>query len=188
MSPTLDRRTIASWCLYDFANSFYVVLPAVIWQTYYQRVIVGNDHGEGDLWWGRIISVTMLCVALSSPVMGAVADYAGVRKRLLIAYTLASVAAVWLFATVAAGMIFWGFLVSVVSYVGFEGALVFYNAYLPEIAPPDYQGRVSGWGFAVGYAGSLLALLMALPFVAHKQFGATFLAIAAAFALFSLPA
>src|SRR4030095_11543412 len=161
----MNRKVVTSWCLYDLANSFYVVLPAVIWQTYFQRVIVGNEHGQGDLWWGRVISTSMLAVAISSPFMGAIADSAGIRKRLLILYTLVSVAAVCLFPTVNPGMVVWGFVVSVISYVGFEGALVFYNAYLPEIAPREFQGRVSGWGFGVGYAGSLLALLLALPFI-----------------------
>jgi len=184
----VNRKTIASWCLYDFANSFYVVLPAVIWQTYFQRVIVGNEGGLGDLWWGRIISVSMLLVALSSPVMGAIADRAGVRKRLLIAYTVTSVGAVCLFPTVKPGMLWWGFAVTLVSYVAFEGGIVFYNAYLPEIAPRDHQGRVSGWGFATGYVGSLLALVLAYPLVRLKLFNLTYLAIAAAFLIFSLPA
>ena len=184
----VDRKTIASWCLYDFANSFYVVLPAVIWQTYFQRVIVGNERGLGDLWWGRIISVSMLLVAVSSPVMGAIADRAGVRKRLLIAYTLTSVAAVCLFPTVLPGMLWWGFAVTLVSYIAFEGGIVFYNAYLPEIAPRDHQGRVSGWGFATGYVGSLLGLALAYPLVRLKLFNVTYLVIAAAFLFFSLPA
>ncbi len=184
----MDRKTIASWCLYDFANSFYVILPAVIWQIQFQRTIVGNEAGLGDLWWGRIISVSMLLVALSSPVMGAIADHAGVRKRLLIGYTVTSVAAVCLFPTVLPGMLWWGFIVTMVSYVAFEGGIVFYNAYLPEIAPPDYQGRVSGWGFATGYVGSLLALVLAFPLVRLKMLNVTYLAIAAAFLIFSLPA
>ncbi len=184
----MNRRTIASWCLYDFANSFYVVLPAVVWQIYYQRNVVGNEAGLGDFWWGRIISVSMLMVAVSSPMMGAVADYAGVRKRLLVAYTVMSVSGVCLFTTVEPGMIYWGFLVTVVSYVGFEGALVFYNAYLPEIAPREYQGRVSGWGYGVGYAGSALGLLAVLPLVQGKFYDGAWLVIAGAFLLFSLPA
>ncbi len=188
----MDRKTIASWCLYDFANSFYAVLPAVLWTVYYRERIVGNEQGQGDLWWGYAISGSMLIVALSSPPMGAVADYAGVRKRLLAAYTLASVIAVALYITVEPGMALWGLVVTMVSYVGFEGALVFYNAYLPEIAPPDRQGRVSGWGFGVGYAGSLLGLLLALglirSFPAPTSFQLTWLAIAAAFFVFSLPA
>lgn len=184
----MNRKTIVSWCLYDFANSFYVVLPAVVWQTYYQRIIVGNETGLGDLWWGRAISFSMLLVAVSSPMMGAIADYAGVRKRLLVTYTALSVAAICFFTTVEPGMVLWGFAVTVASYATFEGALVFYNAYLPEIAPPDRQGRVSGWGFGVGYAGSLLGLALAYPLVTYKQIDALFLAIAGAFLVFSLPA
>jgi UMF1 family MFS transporter len=72
--------------------------------------------------------------------------------------------------------------------VGFEGALVYYNAYLPQLAPPGLQGRVSGWGFAVGYSGSIVALLIALPFVQQGQFGRAFLTTAVLFGAFSLPA
>jgi len=188
----MNRRTIASWCLYDFANSFYAVLPAVLWTVYYRERIVGNQQGQGDLWWGIAISGSMFLVAVSSPAMGAVADFAGVRRRLLAAYTLASVTATALYITVEPGMVLWGLAVTVVSYIGFEGALVFYNAYLPQIAPPDYQGRVSGWGFAVGYSGSLLGLLLALGLVRSfpdpLNFQLTWLGIAAAFLVFSLPA
>ncbi len=184
----MNRRVIASWCLYDFANSFYVVLPAVVWQVYYSRTIVGNEQGLGDLWWGWAISLSMLLVALSSPPMGAIADYAGARKRLLVAYTLACVAAVLLFTTVQPGMIVRGFLLTVISYVMFEGALVFYNAYLPEIAPREQQGRVSGWGFGTGYAGSALGLFAALVFVRQGLYPAAWTAIALAFLFFALPA
>lgn len=183
----MDRRTIASWCLYDFANSFYATLP-VIWGPFYQRIIVGNEKGLGDLWWSFVISATMLTVAITSPMMGAIADYAGIRKRLLMIYTVASVAAVCLYTTVRPGMIYWGFVVTVVSYVAFEGGLVFYNAYLPEIAPRDYQGRVSGWGFAVGYVGSLLGLGVCLYFFRINVPNGAWLGIAAAFLLSSIPA
>jgi MFS transporter, UMF1 family len=180
-------RTIVSWCLFDFANSFYVVLPAVVWLGYYQQVIVG-DKGLGDLWWGRIISLSMLIVAVTSPMMGAVANFAGLRKRLLIAYTLACVGAVLLFGTVHPGMVLWGFAITVIANIGFEGGLVFYNAYLPEIAPPAYQGRVSGWGFGTGYAGSVLGLLLAYPFVKRGSFTPAWTSIAAAFLIFAMPA
>jgi UMF1 family MFS transporter len=184
----VNRKTIVSWCLFDFANSFYAVLPAVVWQTYFTQHIVGNDTGEGTRWWGYVLSAGMLIVAVSSPMMGAIADSAGLRKRLLVTYTLMCVAAVSLFTTVEPGMIWWGFFVSVISYIGFEGGLVFYNAYLPEIAPREYQGRVSGWGFATGYVGSLLGLLLSIPLAQQGMIRLSFLAIAAAFLLFSLPA
>jgi MFS transporter, UMF1 family len=184
----LNRKVIASWCLYDFANSFYAVLPAVLWNVYFRMGIVGGTDGRADLWWGWAVSTTMLIVAFSSPPMGAIGDLAGVRKRLLIVYTLTAVGAVCLFGTVAPGMVVWGFVLTVVSYVGFEGSQLFYNAYLPVIASPDYQGRVSGWGFAIGYVGSLLGLLGALPFMEREMYWAAWLVIAVPYLVFALPA
>jgi UMF1 family MFS transporter len=90
--------------------------------------------------------------------------------------------------TVQPGMVVWGFVLGVVGNFGYESALVYYNAYLPDLAPRSHQGRVSAWGFAVGYAGSIAALLAALPFVRAKEYGGAFLCTAGLFALFSLPA
>lgn len=184
----MNKKAIASWCLYDFANSIYVaVIPATIWAAYYTNAIVGNDEGLGDLWWGRAVSFSMLIVAATSPVMGAIADYAGVRKRLLILYSIICITGTCLLATVQPGMVLWGFALSMVTTIGLEGSLVFYNAYLPGLAPPEKQGRVSGWGFGVGYAGSLLGLLVAMPLVSREMFGATFVITGLGFALFALP-
>ena len=187
-SENLNFKAIASWCFYDFANSFYVVLPAVIWQVYFVKRIVGNEHGRGDLWWGIIIAVSMATVAVTSPIMGAIADFAGARKRLLIGYTLVCVTAVALFGTVQPGMLLWAFVLTTLSYVTFEGALVFYNAYLPEIAPKEYQGRVSGWGYGTGYAGSALGLFLALAFVKQEEYTAAWIGIACAFLICAMPA
>jgi len=85
-------------------------------------------------------------------------------------------------------MVLWGFALSVIATFGLEGSLVFYNAYLPEIAPRDHHGRVSGWGFAVGYAGSLLGLLAVLPLVRRDNFAAAFALTGLGFLVFSLPA
>ncbi|HUG38464.1 MAG TPA: MFS transporter, partial [Candidatus Limnocylindrales bacterium] len=112
----------------------------------------------------------------------------GIRRGLFIAFTTLAVVATALMATVKPGMVMWGLVLGVLGNVGFEGALVYYNAYLPEIAPRAYQGRVSGWGFAVGYAGSIVALLVALPFVRAGAPEWSFLSTAGLFAVFSLPA
>jgi UMF1 family MFS transporter len=117
-----------------------------------------------------------------------VADRPGVRRPLFIGFTALSVTATALMATVEPGMVAWGFLLGVLGNVGFEGALVYYNAWLPQLAPPSMQGRLSGWGFAVGYAGSIVALLIALPFVRAEAFDRVFLATAALFGGFALPA
>jgi UMF1 family MFS transporter len=184
----MDRKQIFSWCLFDFANSSYsAVIAAVIFQVYYINVIVGNAGGNGDLWWGRAISLSMLIVSLSSPFLGGIADYSGTRKRLLAVYTIACCAAVALFALISPGAVLAGFALIALANVGMEGGLVFYNSFLPRIAPPEYQGRVSAWGFAVGYAGSIASLLIALPLARDGSFSLIWLMVAAFFALFSLP-
>ncbi len=185
----MNRKAVAGWCLYDFANSIYVaVIPATIWSAYYANRIVGNQSGQGDLWWGRAVSLAMLLVAFTSPAMGALGDVAGARKKLLGAYTLLAAGATMLLASVKPGMAGRGFALSVLATLGFEGGMVFYNAYLPEIAPREYQGRVSAWAFAVGYAGSLLGLAGAMPLVRKGRFGLAFIAVGAGFLIFALPA
>jgi UMF1 family MFS transporter len=180
---------IVAWTLYDFANSsFAAVIFATIYAAYYALGVVGNEAGAGDLWWGRVVSVSMAVVAVTSPFLGGLADRAGVRRPLFIGFTALAVVATALMATVRPGMVTWGFFLGVLGNVGYEGALVYYNAYLPDLAPPSHQGRVSGWGFATGYAGSIAALLLAFPFVQSQNYGGAFLTTAALFAVFSLPA
>ncbi len=80
----MNKKQIISWRLFDFANSSYsAVIAAVIFSLHYARVIVGNSAGEGDLWWGRARSVSMLFTAVFSPFLSGIADCAGLRKKRL---------------------------------------------------------------------------------------------------------
>jgi UMF1 family MFS transporter len=183
------RKQVMSWCLFDFANSSYsAVIAAVVFQVYYINLVVGNENGRGDQWWGAAISASMLFVSLSSPFLGGIADFAGLRKRLLAAYTALSILAVAGFSLLGPGAVVAGFILIVFANIGMEGGLVFYNSFLPRIAPPDRQGRVSGWGFGTGYAGSIISLLIALPLAKAGKFEPIWMMVAAFFALFSLPA
>src|SRR5206468_35903 len=84
---------VVAWARYDFANSaFAAVVMSTIYAAYFAGFVVGNTRGEGDLWWGRVVSVSMAIVAVTSPILGAVADLAGVRKPLFIGFTLLSIA------------------------------------------------------------------------------------------------
>ncbi len=189
MSATSHRRRIASWCLYDFANSGYsAVIVTAIFAPYYTGYIVGNEAGLGDVWWGRVSSVSMLFVALTSPFLGGIADAGGLRKRLWITYSWLSILMVIGFTTLEPGMVLTGFALATLANIGMEGAMVFYNAYLPQIANTSVQGRISGWGYATGYAGSILALMAAYSFTNPFQATPIWLLVAAQFALFSLPA
>ncbi len=183
------RRAIVAWTLYDFANSaFSAIIQSTIFPVWYATAIVGNAEGRGDLWWGLVGSVSMVTVAVSSPLLGGIADHAGARKPFFVAFTLTSVTAAALMAALQPGMVVTGFALGVIGVVSFEAAFVYYNSYLPRIAPPARLGRVSAAGFAVGYAGSIVAFGVAYPFAAARVYGACFLAAAGQFLLFSLPA
>ncbi len=185
----MSKKHIISWCLFDFANSSYsAVISAVIFPVYFTNVIVGNSAGEGDLWWGRAISLSMLFIALSSPFLGGIADYAGSRKKLLLLYTGICVVAVSGFSFLRPGAVAAGFALIVLANIGMEGGLVFYNSFLPRIAPGEFQGRISSWGFSTGYAGSIVSLLIALPLASAGRYEATWVMTAAFFSVFSLPA
>ena len=162
-SPT-TRRERWAWYLYDFGNSAYaaVVLLAV-YSAYFQGVVVGG--AEGSRLWGLAVGIAMLVVALTSPVLGAIADFSGSKKKFLLFYTImACVFTAGLFfaeaGSVAIGM---GFFI--LAEIGYRSAQVFYNALLPEIAAPHEMGRVSGNGWAIGTAGGILCLLIILPLI-----------------------
>lgn len=185
----LNIRQIISWCLFDFANSSYsAIISAVIFPVYFVSVIAGDAAGLGDLWWGRAISISMTFVAITSPFLGGVADYSGRRKRLLFFYTLLCVLSVSSFSFLRRGMILEGCILIVMANIGMEGGLVFYNSFLPEITAREYQGRVSAWGYAVGYVGSILSLLLVLPLVRNGHYNETWVTVSLFFLLFSGPA
>ncbi len=183
------NKKIVSWCLFDFAGASYsAIILAVIFPVYYTNFIVGNASGQGDVWWGRAISISMAIVALSSPFLGGIADHAKIRKKLLMAYTFLCVTSVASLYFLRKGMAVEGFMLIMLGNVGQEGGLVFYNSFLPEIAEPGHQGRLSSWGYATGYAGSISSLLLALLLIDKGFLTAAWPMSALFFALFSLPA
>ncbi|MGD2068928.1 MAG: MFS transporter [Gemmatimonadota bacterium] len=185
----MDRKRVVAWALYDFAGSVYsAVIATVLFSVYFIETIVGNEAGRGDELWGWVMSVSVAMVAVSSPLFGGIADRAGVRKRFLVAYTLFGAGAVALFATLEPGMVVTAAVLAVMANFGFEGALVFYNAWLPEIADREHQGRVSALGFGLGYAASALGLLAAVPLAVAERYDVLWIAVALWWVGFSLPA
>ena len=130
----------------------------------------------------------MLVVALASPPLGAVADQARVRKRLLTVFSALSVTATASMATVTPQDGQDEPPQHVPSIVGFEAALVYYNAYLPDLASLGWRGQLSAYGFAAHYLGAAGALLAAVPFAARARYGGAFRTAAGIYALFATPA
>jgi UMF1 family MFS transporter len=200
--PRADRLGVFSWCLYDWANSaFSSVVTTFIFATYFTEA-VAESSTIGTAQWGRTLGLCGLAIAILSPIFGAVGDRGGRRKPWLAIFTLLCVAATSLlwFIGPSPGNVRWALILFAIATLGFEFATVFYNAMLPDIVSENYLGRVSGWGWGLGYAGGLICLLIALlvfvqagqpPFGLDRQSSehirATSLLVGLWYALFSLP-
>lgn len=160
--PVSTRRERVSWYLYDFGNSAYasVVLLAV-YSAYFKNQVVGG--AEGSRLWGLTISVAMVLVAIAAPIMGAIADYSGAKKRFLFFFTALSVLFTGLLFFTQKGTVMLAMLFFLLAEIGYRAAQVFYDALLPEIAAPEETGRIAGTGWAIGSAGGIIILLIILP-------------------------
>lgn len=153
-----------AWYLYDFGNSAYaaVVLLAV-YSAYFKGEVVGG--AEGSRLWGIAVGVAMLLVTVTAPVLGAIADYSGSKKRFLFALTAQAVLFTGALFFVQKGDVLMGMVFFIIAESGYRGAQVFYNSLLPEIANDDEISRVSGNGWAIGAVGGILCLLIILPLI-----------------------
>ena len=195
-----NKKAIWAWALYDFANSpFTTLVVTFIYATYFTKVIADNEI-QGTSLWSLGVIITAITVALLSPLMGALADRGGFRKAFLLLFTAVCIIGTWGLYYVKPGQLYLALAIFVTANICFELANVFYNAFLPDIAPRDRIGRISGYGWGLGYAGGLVALVLALFLLVQPQtpwFGfttengenirATNLLVAIWFAVFSLP-
>jgi MFS transporter, UMF1 family len=163
-SPKTTQRERISWYFYDFGNSAYaaVVLLAV-YSAYFKQSVVGG--AEGSRLWGLAIGIAMLCVAITSPILGTIADFSKLKKRILFIYTIVCCSATAGLFFVQSGDIFLGMFLFIIAEFTYRGAQVFYNALLPDIATPEEMGHVSGNGWAIGSAGGVVCLLIVLALI-----------------------
>lgn len=182
-----EKKKVFIWSLFDFANtSFSIVVVTFLFAVYFKKV-VADGQPVGDLYWSFGTSIAMIITAIISPVLGAIADYSVGKKRFLLFFTLLCITGTALLYFVEKGDVFWGLVIFIIANVGFEAGLVFYDSFLPEITEPKNYGRVSGYGFAMGYLGSLVTLAIIYPFIQSEMIKEAFPVVALFFLLFSLP-
>ncbi len=186
--------------MFDFANSGYttVVLTAVF-NAYFVGVVAGRggaDDGRATLLWTVAMGITNLVILVSAPVLGAMADFGAHKKRFLLASTIGCVVFTAALATVGPGDVVAGMVLVTLASIMFGTGENLIAGFLPEIARAEDMGRISGYGWSLGYIGGLLVLALCLAYVrwgeAHGQAAAdyvpvTMLITAAAFALAALP-
>jgi len=201
LAPSADRKVIWSWCLYDWANSAFTTLVVTfVYSTYFAQTFA-DDPGRGTLLWSRGVTVSALLIAVCAPLVGALADQ-GYRRRYFIGCTVLCCAMTVILAFIrpsADNAVLVAMFVFVIANVSYELGLIFYNAFLPDLVSKKRIGRVSGYGWGLGYAGGLVCLVLALPFATGDPppFGvstvdgfnvrATNLLVAAWFLVFSIP-
>lgn len=172
-----DKKLLQAWASYDWANSVYfLVVISTIFPLYYGYICDGQSHLEvfgmsfkNTALISYVTAMAFVVIALWSPILSGIADYMGNKKRFMQFYC-------YLGASACVGLywfdiqnIYWGLLFYFLALVGAWSSLVFYNSYLPDIAYPEQQNRISAKGFALGYVGSVLLLIVNLLMVMQPQ-------------------
>ncbi|MCS6823314.1 MAG: MFS transporter [Cytophagaceae bacterium] len=166
-----NPKLINAWCMYDWANSVYsLTITTAVFPIYFLEVIKASGKEVSLLWftvpnkviYNYLLTIAFLSIALINPLLSGIADYSGKKKTFMKFFA-------WLGAFSCTMLYFFdtdtlwvGFLFSILASVGYAGSLVFYNAYLPEITTEDNFDKVSARGFSLGYAGSVILLIINL--------------------------
>ncbi|HEX4887640.1 MAG TPA: MFS transporter [Luteibaculaceae bacterium] len=176
-----NKKVARAWIMYDWANSVYpLVINSTIFPIYYESITATKDANGNVIndmvsfmgfevrnvaLYSYALSVSYLLVAIITPLLSGIADYSGTKKRFLKIFCYLGAISCLLFTTFSADQLEWGMLLVMLASIGFSGGLVFYNAFLPEIAAPQYHDQLSARGFSNGYAGSVILLLVNLVLV-----------------------
>jgi UMF1 family MFS transporter len=160
--PPAGRREIVAWAMFDFANSSYTtVVVTFFFSLVFTQLIAAGP--SADFWWGRAIWASNVVVLVLSPLVGAIADESGRKKHFLFATYLLCIAGTAALGFVEPGQIWLAMALFVVSNVAFSFGENFAGAFLPEISTPATIGRISGFGWGLGYFGGLASLALAFP-------------------------
>ncbi len=181
-----DKKLINGWAFYDWANSVYsLVISTAVFPIYYSGLTqsegFANADGKieflGTLWtpttlYNYALALSFLIVAFISPMLSGIADYVGNKKKFLKVFCLLGSLSVMSLSFFTGKETLWvGITFSILASIGFWGSIVFYNAYLPEIAHQEQQDNVSAKGFMLGYIGSVILLILCLVLIETSVFG-----------------
>ncbi|WP_114904710.1 MFS transporter [Kordia sp. SMS9] len=181
-----DKKLIGAWAFYDWANSVYsLVISTAVFPIYYAGVtkgfesyveasktieFLGVEINPTSLY-NYTVAFFMAIVAIISPILSGIADYTGNKLKFLKFFCLlGSLSIIGLFFFQGESTLWVGLALTITSGIGFWGSIVFYNAYLPEVAHPEQQDQASAKGFIMGYIGSILLLIICLAMIMNHEF------------------
>ncbi len=161
--PPITKKEIAGWCFYDVADStFTTVIITAFYANYFKDIVVG-DPIQGTYLWGVAASISEVVVAITAPILGAIADFSGSRKKFLGLCALIIVfftGALWF---AGPGMVTMAMTLFIIANLGFAGGGVFIDSFLPGISTDENAGRISGIKWALGYLSGLVCVALCGP-------------------------
>lgn len=175
-----SKKQLRGWYFYDWANSSYpLVINTAIFPIYYAAVAKTGDSDYVNLWghsflnselYSYAIALSYFLVCCITPILSGIADYSGRKKDFLRGFCIFGAICCALLSQFTSSNLAFGLACAMGASIGFSGSLVFYNGFLPEIAPPEDQDKVSARGFAMGYIGSSLLLILILATIMKPTF------------------
>ena len=166
------RKIILSWCLYDWANSaFATTIMAAVLPVFYSSVAAASlSKTTASSLWGYTNTVAMLIVAFSAPVLGALADHSGMKKKFLAGFAILGIVSTASLVMVSKGDWFLASCLYILGMVGFSGGNNFYDSLLPHVAGEEEIDRISSYGYAMGYLGGGILLIINLAMILKPQY------------------
>jgi len=196
----MDKKTINAWCMYDWANSaFATTIMAAIFPPFYRSLVTraGLSESNATAYWGYTTSIALLIIALIAPVLGAVSDSTGGKKLYVAFFAWMGILSTTAFLFIGTDTWLLASILFILGNIGFARANVFYESMLPHIANKDDIDQISTRGYAIGYiGGGILLVINVLWVLKPRIFGmpdvgfalrASFLSVAVWWALFSIP-
>ena len=193
------RKIIVSWCLYDWANSaFATTIMAAVLPIFYSSVAAAElSKTTASSYWGYTNTIAMLIVAFTAPILGALADHSGMKKKFLAAFAALGILSTAGLIGVGRGDWLLASSLYILGMVGFSGGNNFYDSLLPHVAGDQEIDRISSWGYAMGYLGGGILLVFNLAMILKPQFFGlpnaewgtrySFLTVSIWWALFTIP-
>mgnify|MGYP002378350750 CR=1 FL=1 len=158
--PPVTRREIMGWCFYDVADSaFTTIIITTLYSLFFYNVVVGEEGRAAQLW-GRANAISAVLMALGAPILGAIADFAGCRKRFLAAAAVTLIVFTFLLGFTGPGTIAMAVAFYILANLGFAAGGVFIDSFLPGLSNEKNAGRISGLKWAMGYASALVVLFL----------------------------
>jgi UMF1 family MFS transporter len=159
----ITKKEILGWCMYDVADSaFTTVIVTALYAPYFSKIVVANPQ-RADFLWGLGASISEVIVALLAPILGAIADYSGSRKKFLAVCAVTIVFFTGALYFVGPGATALGLGLYIIANTGFAGGGVFIDSFLPGISDESNAGRISGMKWTLGYLSGLIAVALCLP-------------------------